>query len=154
MDIDTKCHKLSWEDWWSLGLGLGKMPVAPGTWGSLLGIVLALPLARMPLILSVIWILFWTGFSCWTCDKTYKKFGRQDHKSIVCDEVVGMMWTYMFMPLSITKVFLGFLLFRLLDICKPPPINWLESDKLGSFGVMADDMAAGLLSYAILYLLT
>ena len=142
--------RLNWMDSWSLGCGLGLMPWAPGTFGSLLGILMALPTSFMDKYVAMVWLLFWTALSFITCKHTYHKLGEKDHKAIVCDEVVGMMWTFMFMPLNLKRVFWGFLFFRLFDIFKPGPIGWMEDKRLGSIGVMADDILAGLASFTIL----
>ena len=147
--METKI-KYSWLDYWSIGLGLGLSRYAPGTMGSMLGVVCSLPIGYMSKNMGVCYLAVVTVFSCICCASTYKKLGNVDHRSIVCDEVVGMMWTFMLIPLTIKRVCIGFLLFRLLDIGKPGPIGYAEDKRLGFMGVMADDMVAGLVAFVIL----
>ncbi len=142
--------ELDWRDYWSFGLGLGLMPWAPGTFGSILGVLLTLPTAYMSKYTAMTWLMVITVFSCYCCHHTYNKLGKKDHKAIVCDEVVGMMFTYMFIPLNVKRALWGFIIFRCLDITKPGPIGWMEDKRFGFMGVMADDMVAGLAGFALL----
>ncbi len=145
--------KLDWCDYWSFGLGLGLMPWAPGTFGSVLGLLLSLPTAYMSKYMAITWLCSLTLLSFYCCRQTYAKLGQKDHKAIVCDEVIGMMFTYMFIPLNIKRAFWGFVIFRCLDIIKPGPIGWMEDKRLGYVGVMADDIVAGLAGFTLLGLL-
>ena len=145
----------------SLGGGTGLIPVAPGTWGSLPGILLAVLL--IPAGETVFWAvlggLFLLGIPI--CARTAQALGKPDPGAIVWDEVVGMAITLGiaasrgsgFEPLSPLTLLVGFGLFRILDILKPWPIRWLERRLGGGLGVMADDVLAGVIAGGLLTLL-
>lgn len=146
------------------GFGLGFAPFAPGTFGSLFGVVLfyflslqpALALGRPQLlqnsILALTVLTAWIG--TWAATRAEKIFSRQDAGQIVIDEVCGQLLTFVFVPVHLAKnllvvALLGFVLFRFFDIFKPYPIRRTETLGAG-LGVMADDILAGL--YAALVL--
>ena len=138
------------EDWWSLGLGLGLFWPS-GTMGSLLGIPLACAAKVFGQPFEMIIIIIITLVSWVACVHTYHKLGRCDHPSIVSDEVVGMVLALCWIPLSVTNVWAGFILFRLFDITKPWPIVWVDrSSGWGAHAVMLDDVLAGILANAVL----
>lgn len=128
----------------AFGLGTGAAPYAPGTVGTLLGIPLCWLLARQGLwvYLGVTVILFAIGV--WICDRTSKDIGVHDHSGIVFDEVVGYLVTMVAVPVNLWTLLAGFLLFRLFDIVKPWPIRWMDKRVKGGFGIMIDDVLAGL----------
>ena len=136
----------------ALGFGSGLAPVAPGTFGSLAGVVLYPLLAglELPLYLAVTAAAFVLGIS--VCGHTARQLGVHDHSAIVWDEVVGVWLTLAFVAPGWPAVVLGFLLFRLFDILKPWPIRWLDRRVRGGLGIMLDDLAAGLLAGACLWL--
>lgn len=140
------------------GFGSGLMPVAPGTFGSLVGVAIAYavivthvaaPLMMLNGLLSV--SLFFTLLGIWASDRAEKLFERKDASQIVIDEVAGQIISFVliapyFPNLGINLSWLlliGFALFRLFDIFKPFPINQLQS-LTGGVGVMMDDVIAGL----------
>lgn len=145
----------------SLGGGTGLIPFAPGTWGSLPGVVLAVLL--IPAGEAVFWAvvvgLFVLGIPL--CARTARALGRSDPGAIVWDEVVGMAitlgiaasWGSGFDSLPPLSLLAGFGLFRILDILKPWPIRWLERRLGGGLGVMADDVLAGVIAGLLLTLL-
>lgn len=128
----------------AFGLGTGAAPYAPGTVGTLLGIPLCWLLAQQELwvYLGVTVILFAIGV--WICDRTSKDIGVHDHSGIVFDEVVGYLVTMVAVPVNLWTLLAGFLLFRLFDIVKPWPIRWMDKRVKGGFGIMIDDVLAGL----------
>ena len=77
--------------------------------------------------------------------------GVHDHGSIVWDEFVGIWITLIFLPNTWLWLLLGFVVFRLLDIAKPWPISVLDRNVTGGFGIMIDDMLAGVIAAAVLY---
>lgn len=84
------------------------------------------------------------------CDRSSKALGVHDHGGIVWDEFVGY-WITMFMaPKGLLWMLLGFVLFRLFDIVKPWPINWLDKRVAGGFGIMIDDVLAGVYAFIVL----
>lgn len=124
------------------GLMIGKIPVAPGTFGSVAGIALCLGLARLPLAAATAAALIFILFSIWIADRSARILDAKDPGCIVIDEIAGMVATLHGLPADPVVVLAGFVLFRLLDISKPLGIRRLE--KLpGGLGVVADDVAAG-----------
>ena len=128
------------------GLGAGKLPWFPGTWGSLLGVGIyaALAVAGLPLeaIALVVIVAFVVGIPL--CTKAAQCLGLgADPGRIVYDEIVGMMLTLLFVPLNWQSALVGFCLFRLFDTRKPWPVHRFEALHSG-LGIMADDFAAGL----------
>lgn len=135
----------------AFGLGTGASPYAPGTVGTLLALPLCWFLAQWPLwaYLAVTVVLFAVGV--WLCDKTSKDIGEHDHSGIVIDEVVGYLITMIAVPVNVWTIAAGFLLFRLFDVVKPWPICWLDKQVKGGFGIMIDDVLAGLFSLALMW---
>jgi len=136
----------------AFGLGTGLSPVAPGTAGSVLGVLLYLPLSALPLAvyLGVTALLFAAGV--WLCARTSKDLGVHDHRGIVWDEVVGFLITMIALPRAWPWIVCGFLLFRFFDIVKPWPIRWLDRRVGGGLGIMLDDLVAGLFALILLQL--
>jgi len=128
----------------------GYFPIAPGTVGSAAGLVFYLIVwwAQSPLVeVSLILLLFAAGVWAGTTSERY--FGGIDPAPIVLDEVVGMLITLAFIPVSLTGAVIGFLLFRVLDVIKPFPAGRFE--KLhGGLGVMADDAMAAVYANIVL----
>ena len=133
--------------------GAGYAPFAPGTFGSAVGVGVYLVLADLNLVLFGITLLGFAFLGIWASDVAERYFGQHDDGRIVIDEVVGQLLTLA--PLVVLApaagrrapgwLFAGFLLFRLLDIWKPPPIGWAERSFKGGAGVMMDDVFAGIL---------
>ena len=80
------------------------------------------------------------------CDKASRDMGVHDHGAIVWDEVVGLLITLIAVPAGWLWIIVGFALFRFFDIVKPWPIKWLDSKVSGGFGIMIDDVVAGIFS--------
>ena len=130
----------------AFGFGSGAAPVAPGTFGTLMGVALYLLLPSMTWTLYLLFLLVATLVGIWLCDRTARDIGVHDHGGIVWDEFVGY-WITMFMaPEGWPWIVAGFALFRLFDILKPWPISWLDRHVKGGFGVMVDDVLAGLMA--------
>ncbi|HEX8707561.1 MAG TPA: phosphatidylglycerophosphatase A [Pyrinomonadaceae bacterium] len=158
--------------------GVGFLPLAPGTWGSVVGVALYLPLRvatvrvlellaaryaltyelveslRVSLMLVAIFCV--SGLGIWAASRSEKLLGRKDPGAVVVDEVAGQLITFLFISLSTRLTWwvlvAGFLLFRLFDIWKPYPIRRLEALESG-LGIMADDILAGIYAAATLTLL-
>lgn len=131
---------------------VGHLPRAPGTWGSLVAVLLA-PWAFIPLSLGarilVLAVLFLAG--AWACSAAEKTLGRKDPGQAVIDEVLGQWVTFLFLAsASFLSLALGFVLFRIFDIMKPFPIRRSETWMPGGYSVMLDDLLAGV--YALLAL--
>lgn len=132
------------------GAGSGYLPVAPGSWGSAVGVLLWLAVSRlaMPAYLAVLGTLFVIGvFSAGAAEKIVD---RGDPGLVVIDEIVGQLITLAVAPHHPGAVLAGFVLFRLFDILKPFPVGWIDRHLHGGLGIMLDDVAAGL--YALLVL--
>ena len=142
----------------SLGFGTGLAPKAPGTFGTLAGIPLYWLLQPLPLAgyLAVTLLLGLLGI--WLCGHTARALGVHDHGGIVWDEIVGLLITLIAVPPDWRWLLAGFLLFRLFDILKPWPIRWLDHRVGGGFGIMIDDVLAGLFAliclHGLIWLLT
>ena len=137
--------------WIAFGFGAGLSPWAPGTAGTLLGWLMAWlagDALATPLGLAVIAVLFALGV--WVCDVTGRHLGIADHGAMVWDEVVAFLLVLAIVPMSFAWQLAAFVLFRIFDIAKPPPIRWLEGRFKGGFGVMVDDLLAA--GYTLLVL--
>jgi phosphatidylglycerophosphatase A len=123
--------------------GTGFSPFASGTVGTLGAIPLCLALARLPLPLYLLSTVAFTLFACWVSGHAEQLFGEKDSGKIVIDEVAGYLVTMIAVPLSWQSVLAGFLLFRLFDIVKPQPARWFDQSLKNGYGVVLDDVAAG-----------
>tara|TARA_B110000263_G_scaffold157060_1_gene136432 strand:- start:1479 stop:1916 length:438 start_codon:yes stop_codon:yes gene_type:complete len=128
---------------------LGKLPKAPGTWGSL-GALLVWSFIPESLFFRFILLSLTLIIGFIACENTLKESDDPDPSFIVIDEVVGLWITLLFVPKTIFLFILGFLLFRLFDILKPSFIYSVQFLK-GSWGVMLDDILAGVLSLLVLW---
>jgi len=133
--------------------GTGLSPVAPGTVGTLAAIPFYLVFVRLPLPLYLLSLTAFTFFACWVAGRAELLFREQDPGKIVIDEVVGYLVTMAGVPFSWKMVLTGFVLFRLFDILKPPPARWIDRNLKGGYGVVLDDVAAGLYACLLLHLL-
>ena len=134
----------------AFGFGTGLALRAPGTFGSLPGLLLAwltLPLA-LEWRLLVALALFGAGI--WVCGEGARRIGVHDHPGIVWDEITGMYLTLLVVPPQIGLWALSFALFRLFDIWKPWPIRDLDHRLAGGAGIMLDDVIAALYASALL----
>lgn len=130
------------------GAGAGYLPKAPGTWGSLVGVLLWLVFGRLdwPLYGAIVAVLFVIGvFSAGAAEKIVD---RGDPSLVVIDEIVGQMIVLTAAPLHPAAILAAFALFRFFDILKPFPVGWLDRCLHGGLGIMIDDVAAAL--YALL----
>jgi phosphatidylglycerophosphatase A len=136
----------------ALGFGAGLSPVAPGTFGTLVAIPLAAVLRPWGDGVFAAAIVAFAVIGVWAADVTGRDLGESDHGAIVWDEVVAFLLVLFFVGDDRMHVAFGFLLFRLFDIVKPPPIRWLDRTVKGGFGAMLDDFAAAgyaLIAFAI-----
>jgi len=125
-------------------LGIGFIPIASGTFGSLAGLVIGyfLNLLSYNLFFLFIPTLFILGV---IASNTYQKVtGEKDSSVIVIDEVVGQLIAMMFVMDNIVLVFISFIIFRIFDILKPWPASYADKKMSDGFGVMLDDVFAGI----------
>ena len=133
--------------------GTGFSPFASGTVGTLGAIPLYLALARLPLPLYLLSTAAFTLFACWVSGHAEAIFAEKDSGKIVIDEVAGYLVTMIGVPLSWQAVCAGFFLFRFFDIVKPQPARWFDRSLKNGYGVVLDDIAAGVYACAATHLL-
>jgi phosphatidylglycerophosphatase A len=135
----------------SLGLGSGCISRAPGTWGTLAGLLVYGVFFWVPLAvyLTVVVTAFVAGI--YLCERTARALGVHDDGAIVWDEFVGVWIALAFQPSEWEWIAAAFVVFRFFDIIKPWPISWLDRRVSGGMGIMIDDVLAGI--YALVVLL-
>lgn len=141
-------HPLSLIATW---LGSGRLPWAPGTWGSLAALPFAWVIHGMagPVGLGLAAVL--TFVVGWPVSARYaRQMGQQDPGEIVIDEVAGQWLTLVVAPRDPVIYAIGFVLFRIFDIFKPWPISFVERKLSGGLSIMLDDVIAGVLAAAVL----
>jgi phosphatidylglycerophosphatase A len=134
------------------GFGVGYSPIAPGTVGSLIAIPIYYFLSEIPSPLYEITLIGFFFLSVWTSENAEIFFGKKDDRRIVIDEIVGFLISMLWVPKTLSFIIIGFFLFRFFDILKPFPIRRLERKLKGGFGVVLDDVAAGVYTNIILRL--
>lgn len=136
----------------ALGFGSGLAPVAPGTFGSVVGLVLGWLALRLgfPVAVVLTAVAIVAGF--WICGESARRLGVHDHPAIVWDEVAAMMLVMLAAPATWWGALLGFALFRLFDVWKPWPIREVDHGLSGGAGIMLDDIMAALMAVALLLL--
>ncbi len=132
--------------------GIGYTVYAPGTMGSLFGLLLYMFIKDIPVVWYVLFIVVLFIIGVLTSDVMEDVYGIKDPSFVVIDEVVGMLIAMIAVPYSTLTAILAFLLFRIVDISKVPPLNWLEKIH-GGFGVMIDDAVGGLIVNILLQVL-
>lgn len=135
----------------AFGFGFGFIRPAPGTWGTIPGVLIAALLMFSP-TLHILALIIVTLLGIWLCQKASDILGVHDHGGIVIDEIAGVMLTLLFFQPTLLNLFLGFCWFRLFDILKPFPIRWIDKHVHGGLGIMLDDILAGLFAMLALYL--
>jgi phosphatidylglycerophosphatase A len=122
--------------------GLGLIPVAQGTFGSLAGIPLAVALAHVGPVAHAYFLFFFVLLAVWAAGRSAGVLEKDDPAEVVIDETAGQLLTLFLLPQTWLNLSLGFVLFRLFDILKPFPIR--RSEKVGGgAGIVVDDLLAG-----------
>ena len=151
--------------WLGIGLGSGLPRRAPGTWGTVGGLIVGIPLMSLGFIPFLILTLLSCMIGIWICARTSALMGGHDDPHIVWDEWAGMwitllplsymgsdtvdFWQYITQPFSLIAITLAFILFRFFDIIKPPPIGLADKKVAGGLGIMLDDIIAGIMAGAV-----
>ncbi len=135
----------------AFGFGSGLSPKAPGTVGTVAAIPLWWLLAQLPLQSYLLIVALAAIVGIVICGRAAEKLGVHDHGGIVWDEFVGFWIAMAALPVTWNSLLFGFVLFRLFDIFKPWPISWLDKKVSGGFGIMIDDVIAGLAAAAVIY---
>lgn len=138
----------------ALGFGSGLLHPAPGTWGSLVGVIvgaLLLPWLDAKTFFMLTALCFFLGI--WLCERTSHDMGVHDHGSIVWDEIVAVFLVLLAVPeVTLFWCAIAFVTFRLFDILKPYPIRYFDEKLTNGFGIMVDDILAA--GYSILVILS
>ncbi|MDD4956770.1 MAG: phosphatidylglycerophosphatase A [Candidatus Omnitrophica bacterium] len=142
MNLDKLCDRIA------TIMGLGRLPYAPGTWGSVAGLAAVL-LVSGHIFLYLTVMISSSILGIIVSGRIADITGENDPSFVVIDEFVGIFFVFLFMPINVATVITGFILFRLLDIFKPFPIRKIEQIP-GGWGIMADDIAAGLIANLLL----
>ncbi len=129
--------------WW----GVGYVPRAPGTAGTIAAIPFFLLLSLLPLPGYLVCVLGIGLVACWAAGEAERIFQEQDSQRIVIDEAVGFLVTMTALPPTWPYLIGGFCLFRCFDILKPPPIRLIERKVKGGYGVVLDDVLAGIYAH-------
>lgn len=132
------------------GCYAGYVPKVPGTAGSLVAIPLCYLISRFSPTQATLFIILFMGLAVWVSGEAERLFNKKDSSQIVIDEMAGMSVTLFIVPWTVTSVVVGFLLFRIMDIVKPFPIRRLESELSGGWGVVGDDLLAGIYAQVVL----
>ncbi len=133
------------------GFLVGHLPGPAGTWGSLAALAPAWYIARW----GGPWALLAAGLGAavlgiWTSAIYARALAVKDPSSVVIDEISGQWLTLVLVPPDLRYYAVGFLLFRLLDITKPGPIGWADRQLPSGWGIMIDDVIAGLVAMAVM----
>ena len=131
---------------------VGYIKYMPGTFGSFIGLIIGILIKTYLSIWIYIFFTLIIIFLGIIAIKFYQtKKGKEDRSEIIIDEVIGQQIPIIIFDLSITNIVLGFLLFRFFDIVKIYPANYIDKNYTGSFGIIADDIVAGLQASLIIY---
>lgn len=145
-----------WQDPWyflAFGCGLGTFWLAPGTFGTLLGVPVVLVLQQFSPTFYAITLVVIILAAMAICEKVSYELNVHDHPGIVIDEVAGYVLTMWGIPKGMGWLILGFLLFRFFDIKKMGPIAWVNRNVVGGFGIVLDDIWAAIPAWIILHIL-
>ncbi len=141
----------------AFGFGSGLIKPAPGTWGSVAGMIIAILLWNLtasPLFFMVLTIISFIA-GCYICEKASQDLGVHDDGRIVWDEIVGIFLIFAFLPQYDTLFYiLTFVTFRFFDILKPYPIKSFDQKLKGGLGIMFDDILASVYALITIYLLS
>ena len=130
--------------------GTGYLPRAPGTFASIAALPLYFLLKRLPLVPYLLVVGVLTSIGIVVSGRMEQEWGK-DPSRVVIDEVCGLLVTLISRPAGFRDIALGTMLFRIFDIFKPSPIGIIDKKLPGGLGIMADDLAAGLVSACILH---
>ncbi len=126
------------------GAYLGHMPIAPGTFGSLPGLLICLAMSQVTLGYAIFLVLVLIGAAIGIAQQAEKIIGGKDPSSIVIDEMAGMTVTLLGIPVTPFSLILGFFVFRGFDILKPFPVRLVDQRVPGGTGIVLDDVMAGI----------
>ncbi len=137
-------------EFFATGFFVGKLPFAPGTYGTLVAVPIAYLLLHCSALVYMASCVVVLLFAVFVSDLHERNTGAHDMSEIVIDEIIGYLITMTWLPLTWQSFVAGFVLFRIFDIVKPPPIRQMDQRIEGGLGTVLDDVAAGLVSSIIL----
>ena len=130
--------------------GIGKIPIAPGTWGSIFAFLVFIYISHYLDMLIV--VILSIPFSIWICEKASLNLIEKDHKSIVIDELVGI-WVALVPALYLSTqtsrtsyAVFALIFFRIFDILKPFPVSYFDKNFKNGLGIVLDDLIAGIMA--------
>ncbi|MEA1970510.1 MAG: phosphatidylglycerophosphatase A [Thermodesulfobacteriota bacterium] len=135
------------------GLGSGLSPFAPGTAGTLVGILLYMVFSRFSWSLYLLSVIAFSLFAVYVSREAERIYNEKDPGRIVIDEIAGFQVTMFLVAPTVWHIFWGFIIFRIFDIIKPFPIRLCERKLPGGYGVVGDDIVAGIYGNILLLLL-
>ena len=135
------------------GAYIGRLPFAPGSFGSLIGLPLVCLLAWLPLYMAVLVTLLFILAAVWVAGEGERALAVHDPGCIVIDEIAGMCVAMLGLPLTPFYVISGYVVFRILDIVKPPPARQVDRRLDGGWGIVMDDVIAGVMTNVVLRIL-
>lgn len=154
---DSGVPAARWATFTATFFGIGYLRPGPGTWGSAAAVLLwallaqvLTPAARTPVAIVLAFVITVAGIPAAT--RVARASGKKDPSFVVIDEVAGQLISLIAVPLKWKTFLAGFILFRVFDILKPPPVRQLERLPEGT-GIMLDDVAAGICAFAVMQLL-
>jgi phosphatidylglycerophosphatase A len=149
--------RFSWSMLIATFFGVGRLHPGPGTWGSAVTVILWAifayilpPSFRLPILIGLAVLIIVIGITAAT--RVSRTCGVKDPQFVVIDEVAGQLIALIAVPLAWKSFLSAFILFRVFDILKPPPVHQLEAIPEGT-GIVLDDVAAGLYALGIMHLL-
>jgi phosphatidylglycerophosphatase A len=128
----------------------GFSPGAPGTAGSVIGVALFWFLYPLSFPLYVLTVTAFIFLSIWCAARASAIFQKKDPSQVVIDEIAGYLVTMAALPPTWGYMIAGFILFRIMDIVKPYPIRWIDQNVAGGYGIVLDDVLAGVYANIIL----
>ena len=129
------------------------MPFAPGTAGTIVGIPIYLVFSRLPWSLYFAFLVVFTCLACYVAHQAEGIFGEKDTSCIVIDEMTGFQWAMFLVAPTVLHVFIGFAIFRIFDIVKVFPASYFHRRLPGGYGIVIDDVVAGMYTNIALLLL-
>ncbi|MBF0358781.1 MAG: phosphatidylglycerophosphatase A [Magnetococcales bacterium] len=134
--------------------GVGKIPKAPGTFGTLATLPLCYYVMQQGVVVHLVVAVLVFIVGTWAADEAARVMGSKDPSQVVVDEAAGVLLALVAAPQGWVWFCGGFILFRLFDIWKPWPVGWLDRNVSGGLGIMVDDVAAGGYAFLILYFIS
>ena len=134
------------------GGNVGRIPIVPGTFGSLVGIPFAYLFSLMTFPAALTANVLLMVLAVWVARGAERALGTKDPGAIVIDEISGFCFTMLAIPFTVMTCFAGFVLFRILDIIKLPPARQIDQRLKGGWGVVLDDVVAGIMGNILLRL--